>query len=268
MRLNIIISIILLILFASLNLFAASESAAALYNRGNALYAQGLYGEAINAYLKASEAGARDSRLEYNLGNAYLKKNLPDPGRAILHYERARVLDPRDPDLLYNLEFAQSLIKEKSPIAERTYLQELWENSLARISANEVAAFFSLFLFLLCLFLSIRVVTRNDLTRRVAGWLFVISTALFILNWPIYFGKIRRLSEDRAVVIESNVIARSGPGESNTELFQLPVGTVVARKECRGEWCQASIKGGLAGWVPAKAIELIVPDSWRYKTGK
>ena len=268
MRLNITIVTLLLLFSASSNLLAASESAAALYNRGNALYAQGLYSEAINAYLKASEAGARDSRLEYNLGNAYLKKNPPDPGHAILHYERARVLDPRDPDLLYNLEFAQSLIKEKSPIAERTYLQELWGNSLARISTNEVAGSFSLFLFLLCVFMSIRIISRRDFIRRLAGWLFVISAALFLLSWPVYFGKMRDSSENGAVVIEPNVIARSGPGESNTELLQLPIGTVVDRKECRGEWCQVSIKGGLSGWVPAKAVELIVPDNWRYASGK
>ncbi len=243
--------------------YAAVESAAALYNRANSLYAEGMYDKSIESYQMAAEAGVRDARLEYNLANAYLKNTPPDLGRAILHYERARLLDPRDPDLLYNLEFAKSLIKEKPPVYERTYIQERWDELLSRISMNEIAAGWVI-LFNLSIFILIaRVSVKKDRTRRMLRGLLILLSALLVLNMPLLVAKANRMGRDHAIIIEATLPAHSGPGESNPELFELSAGILVYRKGRREMWSQVAVPGGLSGWVPHEGIELVVPEIWK-----
>ena len=78
-----------------------------IFKRGNAAYEQGRYGEAAEAYRSLLRYDVRDAIVEFNLGNAEFR--VGNLGMAILHYERARRLDPVDRDIRANLEFASSL---------------------------------------------------------------------------------------------------------------------------------------------------------------
>ena len=71
------------------------EAAAELYRRAARRY-ETLVGE----------FGIRNSKLHYNLGNAYFQ--LGDTGRAILNYLLAQRLDPGDANVTRNLEFARA----------------------------------------------------------------------------------------------------------------------------------------------------------------
>ena len=84
----------------------ASESAVALYNRGNEQYRAGHFQAAISAYQRVIAEGLHNGEVYYNLGNAYFKNG--QLGRAILSYERALKLMPRDEDVLANLRFANA----------------------------------------------------------------------------------------------------------------------------------------------------------------
>src|SRR5213596_601477 len=80
------------------------------YNRGNALYAQKDYAGAALAYEQALQAG-HSAAVHYNLGNALFKAG--KIGRAILNYRRAHYIDPRDPDITGNLDFARNYRVDK-----------------------------------------------------------------------------------------------------------------------------------------------------------
>jgi len=86
--------------------WTAAETPEELFELGNAAYEDNRFAEAIEAYQTVARYGIRDPRLEYNLGNAYFR--MGDLGRAILHYERARMLSPTDRDVRANLELARS----------------------------------------------------------------------------------------------------------------------------------------------------------------
>ncbi len=75
-----------------------------LYRQGNLLYEGGKYAEASRTYERIIVRGLRNGHVYYNLGNAYYKQD--QIGRAILAYERASRLIPRDGDLKNNLELA------------------------------------------------------------------------------------------------------------------------------------------------------------------
>lgn len=74
-------------------------------------YKTGDYAAAAAQFESIAETRVDNPDLFYNTGNAYLKSK--DLGRAILWYERARKLTPSDPDLRFNLAYAQSLLKDK-----------------------------------------------------------------------------------------------------------------------------------------------------------
>ena len=78
---------------------------AATLDEANALYRQGNYQAAAEAYEEIlTEQGPRAS-VFYNLGNA--RQQLKQHGPAILAYERAKLLAPRNPDLAANLTLAR-----------------------------------------------------------------------------------------------------------------------------------------------------------------
>ena len=72
------------------------------FKAANQLYDAGKFAEAAAAYEKIEP---KTAHVYYNLGNAWFRQG--KLGLAVLNYERARRLAPRDPDILANLKFAQ-----------------------------------------------------------------------------------------------------------------------------------------------------------------
>lgn len=70
----------------------------------NALAESGHATEAIEVYEQLIAAGAHDSALYFNLGNAYFRTG--NLASAVANYERAAELAPRDDDIRANLELA------------------------------------------------------------------------------------------------------------------------------------------------------------------
>src|SRR5438552_3976095 len=75
---------------------------AADFKSANALYDAGKFAEAAAAYEKIEP---KTANVFFNLGNALFRQE--KYGLAVLNYERARRLAPRDPDILANLRFTQ-----------------------------------------------------------------------------------------------------------------------------------------------------------------
>jgi len=91
--------------------------------RGNQLYESKLYLEASQTYQQLIDIGLKDHTLYYNLGNAYFKQN--DLGQAILNYERAMQLAPRDTDIRANLDLARSQLLDKYDITSASPLYQV-----------------------------------------------------------------------------------------------------------------------------------------------
>ncbi len=244
--------------------FGASQSAAALYNHGNSLYSKGSYERAIGFYLKAAASGACDPRLEFNLGNAYLKKEKREIGRAILHYRRASLLAPRNPDISYNLDYARSIVEEKMPRAETFFPAKLWNSALEKFTLNELSIAWTV-AFNACLLCIIGyIIVRNYRAEKSLKPISIVLGIVLLLLLPALISKLDEYDTNYDVAVHAGgLIARSGPGEDNPQLFNLPEGSVVVENQCRSGWCQVATPGGLSGWVPAEGVEPLVPDYCR-----
>jgi tetratricopeptide (TPR) repeat protein len=84
-----------------------------IFFKSNQAYKEGRFQEAINGYGHLIQSGQRTGHLFYNLGNTYFR--LEQLGRAILNFERARLLMPRDADLSFNLRHARDQLQDAIP---------------------------------------------------------------------------------------------------------------------------------------------------------
>lgn len=110
--------------WVAIALFALSVSTAhadkaldAQFNQANIFYQNENYAQAIEAY-QAILSEKQSPNLHYNLANAYFQ--LGDYGPAILHYRKALILEPRNPEFEANLQFAIDAAQVNHP--EKSWL--------------------------------------------------------------------------------------------------------------------------------------------------
>lgn len=234
---------------------ASGEGAATLYNQGNALYAKGDYAGALKSYKHALDQKVADPNLEQNIGSAYLK--LGDIGQAVFHFERGLMLNPRNQDLRYNLEFAKSLRKDEVPDKSAPLLARLYRNILGAVTTGEAVMVTVVFYFALCLGLLLVIFIQGRL-RPVLIVISAVLIFLIIISLPVSFGKVYQDHfKARGVVVAAETTARSGPGTEMPDAFVVHGGMPCEIHENRAGWARISIPSGLTGWVAARDVEAL-----------
>lgn len=238
--------------------FAAAEIAAAGrdydYQEADRAYRETRYQEAYDGYLRLLGTGGADGQLLYNLGNAAFR--LDQYGRAILFYERARLLLPRDADLRFNLAHAREQVRDVIP-AQESVLDTafFWLGSL---TLAELFWCFSLANVLFWGMLAARLYRRSEWTNSLSFLLLAIwllAGVSFGLKWRQTRG------DDRAVILQTEVNALAGPDGRDTLLFKLHEGTIVHLERSEEGWSLIRLSDGRRGWLRAEGAERIVAPS-------
>jgi tetratricopeptide (TPR) repeat protein len=231
--------------------FGAAADEAAAFKAANQLYDTGQIEQAIAAYEKIEPKSAH---LYFNLGNAWFRQN--QFGRAILNYERARQLSPRDPDILANLKFAQQRagVEETNtqPVAWKQVLQEFAQSrTLNQWTTYQLA---SLWLTILSVAIWIWFPKSRSVSLTVAictGTIFFLTAGF--LGYRVHTER----SQPAAVVIVPKTEARFAPLQDATVHIQLTEGTLVRIREDRDQWLHVERADGQQGWVKADSIARI-----------
>lgn len=233
----------------------ASSASATLYNEANALYRAARYPEAIERYAKALDAGLQNGYVYYNLANAYFKNN--QVGKAILFYERALKLLPRDEDIETNLRFANLLKADKDPPSNTNPVLNLILGMHHALNPDEQAILCSALLFLVG---AVAIMTVFSYSRRRSTFVTAIAIlgAILVLSGVSLAAKIHaREFVETAIVMEPKVDAMSGPGDQYIKHFALHEGTKVVIERQSAGWCLIRLPNGLGGWLRADAVERI-----------
>ena len=228
---------------------AAQSAASGLYAEGNDLYRRGDFAAARLRYLAAAETGVRDSRLFYNLGNACFKDGRL--GEAVVWYERARRLAPRDEDVLANLRFVRRIKRDREEEGEGGFLYAayMWP------TLGELFVVLSLSLAGLAAAASWRLVRGPGPAAAAALGL---CLAGILLSGAFAGARLHReVTLSEAVVTASEGQARSGPDRGQTPVFVVHEGTRVAVERREGEWILVRLANGLGGWLPADLVTVI-----------
>jgi tetratricopeptide (TPR) repeat protein len=259
-----ITKIALIALFIAPALFA--QDAASFYNDGNRAYIEGDFQAAVEHYLYAIDAGAADYRLFFNLGNAYFR--LDEIGRAILSWERARLLSPRNRDVFENLYFARStrvdIVREAEggpkvgDVYENTFLGFVY-NFLGKFSADEFITVLIILSIIATLLLAIWILARGGF-RRFAFWTSAAIWMLFLIVTSLFAIKQGNVWETgKAIVLRPGAEIRSASSESSQLLYSYQEGMEVAVIETRENYSRVKLRNGEEGWMLSDYIERVIP---------
>jgi hypothetical protein len=220
----------------------------------NQLYENGRYPEAAQTYEQLIAQGWHDALIYYNLGNAYYQQ--PDIGRAILNYERAARLAPRDADIRANLQAAREQITD-SITTDQSALNQLTIFARSWLTLNEMA------LAALALWFSFAACWLVYRRRPIAWWRsLLIVTAVLLLGGIFSLGTRLYLETSRptGIIVAPEAAVSSSPGEQYPSQFSLPGGTAVHILNQRPQWTRITLSGDrLQGWVPTEAVVTIEP---------
>ncbi|MBA3010599.1 MAG: tetratricopeptide repeat protein, partial [Desulfobacula sp.] len=205
-------------------------------------YRSGNFDAAAKSFETIARSGVVNPDLFYNIGNAYLKAN--DLGQAILWYERAKRLAPADPDLLFNLAHADTLVKDKIDVPLTLWdILFFWQGVLPLKWIQACAVGFSCLFFLWA--------GRQTLGRKQIfsgpGWILILLLVLFFMAGAME--DYRSRAENMAVIVRQTAAVRSGMMESSTKLFELHAGTRVQVKAQKNGCLKIRLSKGRVGWV-------------------
>lgn len=208
------------------------------------------YDKAVEAYEEILRGGRESGALYYNLGNSYFKKG--NLGKAVLNYERARRLIPRDGDLDFNLEYARQLVEQRiRNVGPDVALSAQVGQRIRDWTDRELAwALCGLALLLACAHVSSLFGRWPQRSRRGAlGSLCVL--------WLICAGGFAVKIEaetDLAVAVVSGE-AKFEPREDATTHFWVTEGARAKVLRVEDAWAKIRRDDGKAGWVPEKIFE-------------
>lgn len=216
-----------------------------------------LYSQAILSYEKIiARGGVLNSKLFYNLGNAYLLRG--DIGSAILNYRNAQVLDESDADIRKNLAFARSRRLDEIEVStEKKVFERLffWHYDFSMKHRFIIAC---IGFAVLCLTLTIRM-WRPAVPGTVAACIVVGITTL-CLAVSVGIDRHVRINDRCGVIVADSVEARQGDGLIYPLSFKGPLhaGTEFDLLEQRPGWWWVRLANGTDAWIPDTTAQQVI----------
>jgi tetratricopeptide (TPR) repeat protein len=232
------------------------QAEVALYEQANSAYESGNYAKADSMYTALLAEQGPSAEVYYNLGNACYKQQLW--ARAIINYERCLQLNQRMSDAAYNLELAQTHIRDQIEPIKLSLISILWRDICGWLSASSWALIAILFSWLtLCgvvayLFASSFQLRRWGLLTIFTG----VGLSMALLAITLSANSIER-NEQYGIIMAPSVILKSEPSESSTNLFILHEGLKMRLIQTDGDWVRVRMPDGNNGWMPIDALEII-----------
>lgn len=236
----------LIIVLFSCNLFS-TESVDSLFQESNKLYQLGDYEKALNVYLSLVNDVSPNSNLDYNIGNCYFKLN--NLGYARFYFERAKIHNPHDSDILHNLQIVESrLIDDIKP------LKDFFITRYIRSISN----YFSLFvwsiiilclLYVICFLIWFVLFGSSFKVKKTSlnALFFIIPILLFSS-----FFMLKNISESKllyGILTSSNCYVKTAPTENSDNQFIIHEGIKFQVIDSLDDWSRILLVDGNDGWI-------------------
>tara|TARA_B100000029_G_scaffold58977_1_gene53197 strand:- start:95777 stop:96652 length:876 start_codon:yes stop_codon:yes gene_type:complete len=223
-----------------------------LYRQGNLLYEKGKYAEAGRVYNRIIENGIRNGNVYYNLGNSHYKQD--QIGAAILAYEKALRLLPRDEDVRNNLKIAN-----KRSIDQINFELSWFEGIILDIvTMNETLLIMTITGFMATLSLVFYILTPNRSIAIRARYLLLITGIIFFIAVGFTLIKLYdHLIYNEGIILRKTAVIRTSPNNDSEAAFTLHEGAKVRLVENRDAWTKIQLPDRKNGWIMKKEIEEI-----------
>ena len=242
--------VVLLVIAFLCNVEAGEGKREEVFFEANRAYKEGRFSDAVKGYEQLIRSGHCGGHIYYNLGNAYFR--LDQVGKAVLNYERAKVLLPRDADLIFNLRYAAD--QRKDAISKD---RNLIKTTFFWLDWLTLGEFLWAFAITNVVFWSI-LLARLFFSHEWSYYLFLIFLAFWLISGVSFGLKWFQITNDnRAVIIYEEVDVLAGPDIKDTILFKLHAGTIVDLERTEDKWSLVGLPQKKRGWVRPGAVERI-----------
>jgi tetratricopeptide (TPR) repeat protein len=227
---------------------AAMEDANASFNAGD-------FSKAAIAYESLiAKNGATASTL-YNLGNSRFR--LKEYGPAILAYERASLLSPRDPDVRANLKLA----RQAAASYDESETHPWWQSVLLALSLHEwswVVIIGAMLPALATLAWGLAGFSRPWLKRSAIAALVVGILVGSLGSFALWH---RRDERNLAIITAAEPTLRLSPFPEAASAGSPGTGRIVRLGDRSNGWVHVSVSGStLSGWLPEKDAPPLMPQ--------
>lgn len=232
---------ILLFVFAAQSfLLAANADPAAIFDEANQQYKAGEYQKAIEAY-KQLLPEHQSANVHFNMGNAYYQ--LGNFGPAILHFEKALALNPRNPDVRANLELTQeaALLTPPSPY---------WASAVANLAQVNVWAWLAIISF----WTTLALFTLAPLYRwkgPLRGGITALSVLVLLTSCVALWGW--HVQAGYGVVLTDEAKLSVAPTESSPPAGSVKAGQLAQIRKRHGDYYLVTLEDKI-GWLNHNAF--------------
>lgn len=236
--------------------FAKQDNVVELFNEANEKYKKGKYKDAIKFYESVLAKDIKNGYIYFNLGNAYFKAEML--GKSILNYERAKIYMPSDPDMAFNLMFANS---RKVDRIQKPQYNPFTKIILFFYNLFKINALFRVIYFLLLILITSLIARwfyKNIDFQMINNKIFNYGGIIFLILLFILIIKINEVkSSIHAVILLQEIKVKSGPSADYTDIFTLHEGTKVKIRKETDPWILITLPNGFSGWVEKDSLEKI-----------
>ncbi|MEO5712670.1 MAG: tetratricopeptide repeat protein [Luteolibacter sp.] len=221
-----------------------SFATAAGIDEANKLFQSRDFAGAVSGYQKIAATEGPSAAVFYNLGNSHYR--LGQYGPAILAYERAKLLAPRDPDLQANL----NLARKAATVFDKSALDPRLEAVVGYLSLNEwswLVAGAALWIGVLSVVAGVVRISK-PVARRLSLGSIVFSGILIAAGTTALV--LRRDEAERGVMLSKDAAIRLSPFEKADAVGTPGAGRIVRMGAKNGGYFHVEVPGTeLRGWV-------------------
>lgn len=219
------------------------------FEQANRAFSEENYKEAIQGYETILKENGVSAPVLFNLANAQYRNG--QIGEAILNLERAKVLRPRDPDIVANLNVIRNAASLSAPV------REPWYKAASFLSWNEWAWLACGALGLMCFFVLLRAMQP--------AWNFAFFNFILLLIWLAALAGMGGLWTTRhdAVVVAKDTTTRISPFATAAAAFPVKEGEIVTAQAFHEQYVLIRNHLGKIAWLPRDQAEMILTASLR-----
>ena len=236
--------------------FGGTSAKAVTKNNADTEYQKGNYQQAIRDYEEILKNG-ESAEIYFNLGNAYYRTD--NITKAVLNYERARLLSPGDDDINFNLQFARSKTIDKiTPESEMFFVT--WYKSLVNFTSVDNWAKTGILCIVMALLLVLLYLFGPQLMLRKIGFFGGLAFFVIFLLSNLFAFQQKQALDNRtgAIIMTPSVNIKKTPAKNSADQFVLHEGTRVdIIDKGMTDWRCIRVGDGREGWIETKAIEEI-----------
>lgn len=236
--------ILMAVMFLLPGMSARAQTEGGKFQEANAYYRASDFSKAAQLYQELVREYPRVAVFYYDLGNANVK--LGEKSEAILAYEKALRLAPRDRDIRHNLNYVRGQLEYRVEDNRNWYLKAT-DAVLARFTEREIKFSALVFIFIFLVSGMVYFLFRQRVFWG-GGRKFLFVLALIFIALAVWKHVQGNMMND-AIVMAKECEARYGPSEHDQVAFRMGEGIKVVVMDRREDWSRVLLTNGESGWV-------------------